>query len=290
MHGEHHADDRAQRVCRVDLSNGRLPGAAPKQRSGEKRQRHAGEKGRRQHHQRGDAGAGEIEHDVARAVAREALHQRLHQRERHVVQRQRGEGGDRHRDLHAAQQPLRRLRRIDAPAHGQPAQRQAEDESGEHQLEGVGRSSEHERQHANPADLVNERGEAGEERRGEQQINGFPGLAACRLQSSSGRGPGDQPDEQSNEDIEQARGAQRSRKPERSNHDETARENAERRAQAVGEVQHRDRFPGGRGVRPGEAGAHQREGHSQKEGLRRDEQPAQGDFLREHQPFRARGR
>ena len=46
---------------------------------------------------------------------------------------------------------------IGAAANPERAEREAEDERGEHQLERVRRAPEHEREHADPRDLVDER-------------------------------------------------------------------------------------------------------------------------------------
>ena len=54
---------------------------------------------------------------------------------------------------------------LDAPPHVQPAECQAEDEGAQHQLERMGRAAQYQAQHPDPADLVHERGRAGQERR-----------------------------------------------------------------------------------------------------------------------------
>ena len=46
-----------------------------------------------------------------------------------------------------------------------PAEREAQDEARQHQLEGVGGGTQHQAQHADPDDLVDERREPGEEAR-----------------------------------------------------------------------------------------------------------------------------
>ena len=61
VHREHHAGDRAERVGGVDLADRGFAGAAAQQRAGDERQRHAGAERRRQHDQRGDRLAREVE-------------------------------------------------------------------------------------------------------------------------------------------------------------------------------------------------------------------------------------
>ena len=81
------------------------------------------QKRRRQHDQRGDAGAGDVEEHVAGVGARQAAASALHQaRSVEVVYRQRGERGEAHHHLHPAEQPRRLGGRIDALAH-QPGRR-----------------------------------------------------------------------------------------------------------------------------------------------------------------------
>ena len=141
------------------------------------------------------AGARQVEQQVAGVVARQARHQRFHQPESEVVDRQRRRRGERHRHLHPAEQALGRRRRVDAAADRQAAEREAEDEGGEHQLEGVRRGAQHQRQHADPHDLVDERGEAGEERDREEQAGlAFKSIGVFlsgRMQRRSSKHPHD---------------------------------------------------------------------------------------------------
>ena len=66
-----------------------------------------------------------------------------------------------------------------------------------------------------------------------------------------------------------------------------ARAFADRCAEAVGEVQHRDGFARRARLRPHQACAHQREGHPEKDRLRKDQQARDRDLRRERQPLRA---
>jgi hypothetical protein len=132
-----------------------------------------------------------------------------------------------------------------------------------------------ERQHADPADLVDERGRAGEERDDEHETPGrVPAAArldatgkgrggrAPRLRIATGR---DRPDQRREHQVDDAGDADRARKPERVDQDEAAREHADRRAQAVGEVEQRERFARPFRVAAQEAGAHQRERHPERD-------------------------
>ena len=108
---------------------------------------------------------------------------------------------------------------VDASAHPQAAEGDSEDERREHELEGVRRAAEHERQHPDPADLVHEGGHAREAGDDEEQAQlwnrcgrsrrggwrGSHGVAAARQQH---RGHGDR-------EVEHAAARQRARKADR---------------------------------------------------------------------------
>ena len=49
---------------------------------------------------------------------------------------------------------------VDASANPEPAERESQDERAEHELEGMGGTAEHQAQHPDPGDLVDERGDA----------------------------------------------------------------------------------------------------------------------------------
>ena len=68
---QQHADDRAERIGRIDRADGALAGAAAHELVRQQRQRHARAKGRRNHDQRGDQLADQVESDIAAARARE---------------------------------------------------------------------------------------------------------------------------------------------------------------------------------------------------------------------------
>ena len=72
------------------------------------------------------------------------------------------------------------------------AQREAQDERGEHQLEGVRRAAQHQGEHADPVDLVDERGdggpEAGEEEQRAQRLGRQPAGVHRRGRLGGSRG------------------------------------------------------------------------------------------------------
>ncbi len=274
MHCEHHPCDCAHGVRGVDAADRRLARAAAQERRGEKRQRHAGEESRGQHDQRADRAAREVEQRVAGVVARQALHQGFHQAESQVVDRQRGERGEAHGELDPGER-ARRIRGIDAAANGEAAERKAEDEGGEHQLERVRRGAQHERQHPDPDDLVDERGEAGEERHRNEQRRG---LRAARRGEDRRQRAGEEAHRRGDGEIEHAGAAQRARQARPGDEDEAARQHAERAAEAVREVEHRHRLARAPGMRAREAGAHQREGRAEQHRLRQDQRRCEDEL------------
>jgi hypothetical protein len=169
MDGDQHAGDGAGRVGGVDLADGALARAAAQERHRNERQRHAGAERRREHHGQADGVAHHVEREIAALAARERLQRELHELEARHVHRQRGERGDAHRHLHPAEQAHAVRRGLDAAPYPQAAEGDAENERRQHQLESVRRAAQHQREHADPADLVHERGQAGERRDREQQ-------------------------------------------------------------------------------------------------------------------------
>ena len=241
VHRDQHACDGPERIRGIDLPDRALARAAAQQRAGDKRQRHAGEKRRRQHHQRRDALAGKIKEQIAGIRARKPLHQVLHQLEAAVVDRQRGECCEGHRDLHPAEQLLGTGQAVHQAPHGEASQRQAENECREHEFEGVRGGAQHQRQHADPTDFVDERCQAREQRHHQQRVRRRRAVLGAYRRRSGG-GPGKQRDRNRERQIDDARGAQCARQTDPCDQDETARQNAHSRAQAVGEIQRRDRF------------------------------------------------
>ena len=147
----------------------------------------------------------------------------------------------------------------------------------------MSRAAEHQAQHADPTELVHERGrarQAGREREpagprvfaqaygdGERLRTGF------RLRAKLC------PDHHGEQHVEQSRNADGARQADCVNQQETADEHADGRTQAVGEVQGRQSFPGP--IRPAadDATADEGERHAEQYRLRQDERGSQGPFV-----------
>ena len=156
VHGKKHANDGAHGIGAIDQTDAALPCPRAQQRVGDERQRHAGAQRCWQHDHGGDALAQQIEFGVASQSFGQHRQQRLHRIKAQVVERQRSQGRCAHQHLHPAQKCGGRGDAINAPAHPQPTQRQAQDEGEQHQFEGVGGTAQHQAEHADPADLVHE--------------------------------------------------------------------------------------------------------------------------------------
>jgi hypothetical protein len=220
-----------------------------------------------------------VEEEVARFGARQALHQVFHQLEAAVIDRQREEREQRHGHLHPAQQPRRRCGAVHQAANGKAAQCQAEDERGQHQLEGMSGGAEHEREHSDPADLVDEGRKTGEERDEQQQARHARCLQRFALRRQGGgssRTTRQQRDRRREQEVERAGCAQGAGQPGPGDQHEAARQDACGGAQAVGEVKHRHclagRLAGASGIHADQRGAHQRKGRAQQHRLRQDQQ------------------
>jgi len=162
--GEKHANDRAHGVRRIDSANTALAPALTQERVRDEWQGHASAERRRQHDGQRDAVARQIELEIADVGLRQHRHQPAHDVERGAVQVQRGEDTQAYSDLDPPE-PVRRLAdRVDPAADPETAAGQPDDEGAQHELEGVCGAAEHETQHADPADLVDERRRPGEER------------------------------------------------------------------------------------------------------------------------------
>jgi hypothetical protein len=104
-----------------------------------------------------------------------------------------------------------------------------------------------------------------------------------------GGGPGKQRDRNREQQIDDACGPQCARQANPRDQDETAGENARSRAQAIGEIEHRDRFAAClRG--PDQSGAHQRKRRPQQHRLRKNQRASDQELGGECQPPRAQGR
>lgn len=89
------------------------------------------------------------------------------------------------------------------------------------------------------------------------------------------------PNRQRQRDVEQPRGHDRAGQAKRANHHEAAYKHADRGADTVGEIEHRNAATGGIGEAAQDAGAHEREGHAEQYRLRQDQQAGRQPFDRD---------
>ncbi len=184
---------------------------------------------------------------------------------------------------------------VDACADPVPAQGEAEDEARQHQLEGIGGGAEHEAQHADPHDLVDEGREPREARGGEEEAD-QRAVFGClrggrhrrdgerRRRARRERERGEREDE-----VQHARAGERPGKAHRGNQEEGGGKDAEDGAQAIQEIEGRDVVPGARGIQAQHRGAHQREGRAQQDRLRREEERGDDPLRRAERACRIAG-
>jgi hypothetical protein len=292
---ERDADDRSERVDRVHGADRPLAGPAGEQHARDQRQRHAGAEGRREHDGETDRVAQQQERRVPALVPLERLLDRRHPLEGGDVERQGRDRGEAHDPLHDAERAHRVREAVGARAHPVRSKGQSEDERREHQLERVRRAPEHQRQHPNPRDLVDERGDGGTERDGEEEapqrgprcgVRG-PWIAlGMPLPSDLGPRTADRallliiPPErllaedhhQTDDDVDRRGGDERARQPEPADQREAGEQDAARGAEAVGEVEQAECPAGAVTADAESAGAHQREGGAEQDRLRQDEE------------------
>ena len=139
MHREQHADDRADCICGVHPADRAFTRTTAKECTGDQRQRHSGTECRRQHDQRRNHLAAEIEQHVAGIRPRQPTHQPGHQFKAGVIDQQGRDCEQAHDDLYPAEQALGVGRGVDVAAHREAPKRQTQNEGREHQFERVGR-------------------------------------------------------------------------------------------------------------------------------------------------------
>ena len=257
MHRECDAGNGAEGVCGVDHSNGAFTLAwRCVQDAGCQRQRHAGAKRGREHDQRRDPVTREVEQGVALIRLWQRVDQVGGEVEGQGVQRDRGNGGKTHRDLHITQQYPRVRHAVDPLAHPEATHCQAEDERRQHQFERVCGAAQRQRQHADPAHLVNEGRRASHERHHQHQqhhrcqLTTLLALRWLGAMDSRARHPCHQ---QCNRQVDHARSTHRAGQAKGGDQDETGGQHTDRTTQAVGKVQGRDgsAFVGGERTRGG---------------------------------------
>ena len=269
----------------VNSANTRLAAAFLQQYVGEQRQGHAGHKRRGQHNgQRnrvtddritGKAGSGGLQGAAYPGHPLEA-----HDIDRNGQQRQRP-----HDQLHIAGKSNGLVHPIDALLDPQAAERESGNKRAEHEFEGMRGRAQHEAQHTNPGNFVDKRRHPRDESRHQEQARQRGGARigwrrqalGLRLRVQANK----RPNRQRQRDVEQSRGHDRAGQAERANHHEAAYQHADRGADAVGEIEHRNAATGGVGEAAQDAGAHQREGHAQQYRLRQDQQAGRQPFDRD---------
>ena len=154
--GQRRADDRTERVHAVHRADGALAAARREQHAGDERERDAGAKGGRQHHRERNAVLGDGEEPVPLCCLVKTVDQRGHPAKRREVRRQRDDRQRAHRPLRHTECAHRVAKTIGTRAHPEGAEGEPQNERRQHELERVRGAAEHQRQHAHPADLVDE--------------------------------------------------------------------------------------------------------------------------------------
>jgi len=162
-------------------------------------------------------------------------------------------------------------------------------ERAQHQLEGVRRGPEDERQHPDPGHFVDERGRAGDQcgAKEREQDRVAPPLGLLGLRGGRRMAAGERQHRCGDGEVDEASDADRPRQADRADEHEPADQDPGRGAQAVREVEHGQRAarPVGEGAQ--HAGRHQREGHSEQDGLRQDERGGEAPLERGDGPRRS---
>ena len=293
---EHHADDRAERVRRIHDADRAFPIAPAHQHPRDERERHPCAKCRRKHHDETRDVARDSEEVVAPIRDLERADERRGPTEAGEIEGNRRECCEPHCALHDAERAHGIGKAIGARAYPARAEGKPEDECREHQLEGVRRAPEQQRQHPNPRDLVNERGDGGTEGDDEQQAREAVGhsLGRCRrianrlglrrfLRSRYARAEarGAERDDEDDE-VDRGRGDERERESAGSEEPEACEQHADCAAEAIGEVQLGENLPRVTRHDAQHAGAHEREGGAEKNGLREDEERGDGPLHDDH--------
>jgi hypothetical protein len=284
---QRHAHDGAQGVPGVHPADRRFTRAGTDQGAGDERQRHAGAEGGRQHDREAQGVARPGESDVAEVGAREGPHQRGDPIERRRVDRQRGERHQAHDPLHHPEGADRIADAVDSGADPERAERETQDEGGQHQLEGMRRTAQHQGQHPDPVDLIDEggdrRSEAGEEEQWRERLGRQPAVldrrALDRLSLGlravmPAPGCGDHAEGGERDDqVQHRRDQQGARKSGESHQIEPGHQHPDRGPETVGEIKEGERPSGLTAPETDDARAHERKGGAQEHRLRQD-QPA----------------
>jgi hypothetical protein len=140
-----------------------------------------------------------------------------------------------------------------------------------------------------PDDLVDERGEAGEARGGDKEAPGGASGGGLRQRRRLERAR-EQPHRRGDGEVQRSGDAQRAGQADPGDEHESACQHAGGGAEAVREVEQRDRPAGVGGRRAHQARAHQRKGRAERERLRQEEQARYGELQRERRSVAAESR
>ena len=303
--GQHDPDDRAERVRRVDDADRALAVAAAYQHSRDERERHARAESRREHHgETGDV-AGEGKEIVARVSRLQRADERRGPSESGQVKRDRCKRGESHRALYDAQRAHWIREAVSARAHPPRPEGEPEDERREHQLERVRRAAEEERQHPNPRDFVDERGDGGSERDDQQEPRKpvrdhfgarrslgdevRPRLSHwCDVRRCGAR-PYTRSAERDDEyqKVDRGRSNERERQPSSGQQPESRQQYPDGAAEAVGEIELGKDASRVARHDPQHARAHEREGGAQQNRLRQNQERGNGPLERDDRARRA---
>ena len=280
VHADQHAGDGADGVGAVDPADRALAERSAQQHGGEERQRHAGEHGDRQHDRDGKRAAEQHEHPVAARGRCQHRQVRRQRGKRQGVEGQRAEREGPHQHLHRPQRGQRRGQRVDAPADPEAAERDAEYERRQHQLERVRRRAQDQRQQADPDDLVDERRRPGDRRHREQQAPAGPGDRRQRRRRAgrdgrclgSGRPAVDDVRADCDREVGETRGEDRAGETERRDQHQPGKQHATDGPEAVDGVEERNALACARRRQAQDPGGHQRKRGAEQRGRRQDQQ------------------
>ena len=252
-------DDGADRVPAVDLADRGFALEGAREDNRNERERHAREEARGHHPQHGERVLEEAPADIAVVRRIENLVCLVHHLPERLVEVQRAEGEERHENLRHREHDERILLE-ELAAHG-AADRKAEDERRKHLVEAVARRTHQQREQANPDNLVDKRSEARNARnpepgrlRGHRElvfrrvvlVQGLAGFAAafCNFVFvvMVGRShEADKAEHHREQEVDGCRHAQGDVVAEHGDKHVARDEDADRRAEAVREVEHRER-------------------------------------------------
>ncbi len=252
-------DNGADRVPAVDLADRGLALEGAREDNRDERKRHAREEARGHHPQHGERVLEEAPADVAVVRRIENLVRLVHHLPERLVEVQRAEGEERHEDLRHREHD-ERIFLEELAAHG-ATDCKAEDERRKHLVEAVARRTHQQREQANPDNLVDKRSEARNARNPEPGgLRGHRKLVLCRVVLVQGLATfavafhriifvvmvrrsheADKAEHHRKQEVDGGRHAQGNVVAEHRDKHVARDEDADRRTEAVREVEHRER-------------------------------------------------